>query len=189
MTPMPTRHPRLLDPRATALLVVDVQEKFRTVIHEFEPMLAACVRLTRAFRLLDLPALATEQYPRGLGRTVPELALVLGDQRIPEKTQFSALACSAVPGAFRLHGTRHVVVCGIETHVCVMQTVHDLLAMGIGVHVAVDAVSSRRPLDREVALRRMELTGAVLTTSEAVAFEVMVDARHGRFREVQALFK
>ncbi len=83
---------------------------------------------------------------------------------------------------------RKVLVCGIETHVCVNQTVHDLLAAGYRVQVAVDAVESRHAVDRDLALRRMEVSGAVLTSTEAAAFELMVDAKHAKFREVQALY-
>jgi len=183
------RHPRTLDPERTALVVVDVQERFRAAMADFEPMLAGCVRLVRTFHLLGLPVLATEQYPKGLGHTVAELREVLGALEVPEKTAFSAMGCASVPARLEELGSRTVLVCGIETHVCVSQTVHDLLAAGREVHLAVDAVASRRASDRDVALRRLGQVGAVPTTSEMAAFELMADARHPRFREVQALYK
>jgi nicotinamidase-related amidase len=183
-------HANVLDPRSTALLVVDVQERFRPVMTGFEPMLAGCVRLVKAFRALDLPTLVTEQYPKGLGSTVPELREALAPGLpIPDKTTFSSFGCAGLPEALRATGARCVLVCGIETHVCVNQSVHDLLAAGYGVHVAADAVESRRAADREAGLRKMERSGAVLTTCEMAAFELLRDARHPRFKEVQALFK
>jgi nicotinamidase-related amidase len=183
------RHPRLLDPADTALVVVDVQERFRPVLPEFPALVAACVRLVRAFRLLGLPVFVTEQYPKGLGRTVPELLEVLEGIAVPEKTAFSSLGCPQTAGELRASGARSVLACGIETHVCVNQTVHDLLVAGYGVQIAADAVASRRETDRELALRKMERSGAVLTSSEMAVFELLRDARHPRFKEVQALFK
>jgi nicotinamidase-related amidase len=201
-------HPSTLTPERTTLLVVDVQERFRAAIAGFESMLSGCVRLVRAFRILDLPIVVTEQYPKGLGKTVRELVDALaspegggqgtghgesgshrGGEGSPlEKTAFSA--CGA-PGFFdRLGpGLRSVLVCGIEAHVCVSQSVHDLLGGGHAVHLAVDAVGSRRESDRDIALRKMERSGAILTTTEAAAFELLRDARHPRFKDVQVLFK
>jgi nicotinamidase-related amidase len=152
-------------------------------------MLAGCVRLVKAFRALDLPILVTEQYPKGLGSTVPELRAALAPGAIPEKTAFSSYGCAGLPEALRATGARCVLACGIETHVCVNQSVHDLLAAGYAVHVAADAVESRRASDREAGLRKMERSGAVLTSCEMAAFELLRDAKHPRFKEVQALFK
>ena len=166
---------------------------------EFEPMVKGCVKLVRAFRLLGLPILVTEQYPKGLGSTVHELKAVLegkgpagdGSTGAPvlEKTAFSSYGCEGLPSKLEGTGARSVLVCGIETQVCVNQSVHDLLAAGYSVQVAVDAVQSRSALDREVALRKMEKSGAVLTTAEMAAFELLRDAKHPKFKEVQALFK
>ena len=189
----PRRHPNVLDPAATALLVVDVQERFRDAIPEFDVMVAACVRLARTFRLLGLPIIVTEQYPKGLGHTVREIAEALREgssqQVVLEKTTFSSFGCEGVPEKLRELRSCSVLVSGIETHVCVNQTVHDLLHERYSVHVAADAVRSRHALDHASALRKMERSGAVLTTAEMAAFELMRDARHPRFKEVQALFK
>lgn len=156
---------------------------------EFESMVKGCVKLVRTFRLLDLPILITEQYPKGLGPTVPELMAALEGVLALEKTTFSSYGCAGLPSKLEGTGARSVLVCGIETQVCVNQSVHDLLAAGYSVQVAVDAVQSRNPLDREVALRKMERSGAILTTAEMAAFELLRDAKHPRFKEVQALFK
>jgi nicotinamidase-related amidase len=183
------RHPRLLDPSDTLLLVIDVQERFRPVMKGFDTMVKGCVRLIKTFKILELPILVTEQYPKGLGATVAELKEVLGDLPPLEKTFFSSYGCAGVPERIAATRARKVLVCGIETHVCVHQTVHDLLAAGYQVHVAVDAIESRHADNRSVALRRMEQSGAVLTTSETAAFELMADAKHEKFKEVQALYK
>jgi nicotinamidase-related amidase len=136
-------------------------------------------------RLLDLPVQATEQYPKGLGTTVSELA-----QRLPERPDKVAFSCCAVPSvvANLRSGARHkVVLAGIETHVCVQQTALDLLALGFQVAIPVDAVGSRYAIDHEYALRRLEKTGVVLTTAESVAFEWVGGADHPRFKEVSKL--
>jgi nicotinamidase-related amidase len=183
------RHPQVLSADEAFLVVIDVQERFRSVQKDFARMLEAAVRLTKACRLLDVPVLVTEQYPKGLGRTVRELTEALGENEAFTKTCFSS--CGSDEFSLKLSelGRRQALVCGIETHVCVSQTVHDLLQSGFTVHVAVDAAESRHPLDREVALRRMERSGAILTTSEAAAFELLRDAANPKFKEVQALFK
>jgi len=186
MTP---RHPNILNPEDTGLIVVDVQEKFRPAMADFEMMLAGCIRLVRAFSLLDLPVIATEQYPKGLGSTVPELREHLGNTEIGEKTAFSVLGCPAVRPWLRETGVRTLLVCGIETHVCVNQTVHDLLAADYRVHIATDALTSRKSADHRTGLKKLRSAGALLTTSEMAAFELLGDARHTKFKEVQALFK
>jgi len=178
----------------TVLLVIDVQERFRPAIDGFAGLVAGCVRLVRTFRILDAPIIVTEQYPRGLGPTVPEVreALALPSARgalTIEKTAFSACGAPGLLAALREASCGNVLVCGIETHVCVQQSVLDLIAAGHAVQVAVDAIGSRKASDRDVALRKMERAGAVPTTTEMAAFELLRDARHPRFKEVQAIFK
>ena len=187
---MSQKHPRILDPKRVGLIVVDIQERFEDVISGFENMAAASIRLVSTFRALELPIIVTEQYPKGLGRTIPALGEALGSAAAPhEKTCFSSCGSDAVSSRLEELGTEQAMVCGIEAHVCVSQTVHDLIQRGILVHVAVDAVASRKTLDHDYALRKMERSGAVLTTSEAAAFELLGDAKHPRFKEVQALYK
>ena len=183
----------LLHLEETALLVVDVQERFRAAMDGFELMLSRCVCLVRAFRALQRPILVTEQYPKGLGSTVPELLEALGpcgsEEVIFEKTSFSSYGCEGLPERLRATQARSVLVCGIETHVCVNQSAQDLLEAGYRVQIAVDAVESRHARDKDVALRKLEREGVQLTTSEMAAFELLRDARHPKFKEVQALFK
>ena len=188
------RHPDSLAPQSTVLLIIDVQQRFRQAMAGFEVMLSGCLRLAETFRHLELPVFVTEQYPKGLGRTVDELKETLseeiaGEAAVGEKTTFSSCGCDAVTTLLKKKNATHVVVCGIETHVCVQQTVHDLLALDYKVHVAVDAVESRHAAHREVALERLARVGATLTTTEMAAFELLVDAKHPKFKAVQAIFK
>jgi nicotinamidase-related amidase len=170
----------LLERERAALVVVDVQEAFRPYA-SFARVAHACGKLIEAARIMALPALVSEQYPKGLGASAPELGL-REEPRI-EKTVFSA----ARADGFDLDGRSQAVVCGIETHVCVSQTVHDLLARGVEVHVPADAVGSRHELDYERGLERMERAGAVISTVESALFELLRDARAPEFKAVQGL--
>jgi nicotinamidase-related amidase len=170
----------LLTRERTALVVVDVQEAFRPYA-SFEGVARACAKLVAATRILGLPALVSEQYPRGLGHTAPELGIE--DEPRIEKSVFSAARAEG----FDLQGRTQAVVCGIETHVCVSQTVHDLLERGVEVHVPADAVGSRHELDYQRGLERMERAGAVVTTVEAALFELLERAGTPEFKEVQRL--
>jgi nicotinamidase-related amidase len=170
----------LLDRELTALVVVDVQEGFRSY-ESFAGVARACARLIAGARLLGLPALVSEQYPKGLGHSAPELGLQ--DEPRIEKRVFSAARASG----FDLGEREQALVCGIETHVCVSQTVHDLLEDGLDVHVPADAVGSRHPIDYERGLERLERAGAVVTTVEAALFELLGGADAPEFRDVQRL--
>jgi len=163
-----------------ALLVVDVQEGFRSYA-TFAEVAGACAKLVQTARILHVPALVSEQYPKGLGHTAPELGLE--DEPRIEKTVFSA----ARADGFDLAGRSQAVVCGIETHVCVSQTVHDLLDQGLEVHVPADAVGSRHDVDYQRGLQRLERAGAVISTVEAVLFELLGRAGTPEFKAVQAL--
>ena len=172
----------LLERDRASLVVIDVQEAFRPY-HVFTHVAASCAKLVAAARLLDVPIIVTEQYPKGLGSTVAEIG-VDGEPRI-EKTVFSAVRAAG----FDLHGRDQVIVCGIETHVCVSQTVHDLLARGVDVHVPADAVGSRNDVDNDRALPRLERAGAVVTTIEAALLELCERAGTPEFKAVQELIK
>jgi nicotinamidase-related amidase len=163
-----------------ALVVVDVQEAFR-VYSSFAAVAESCAKLLAGARILGLPTVVTEQYPKGLGHTAPEIGLE--DERPLEKTVFSAARAEG----FDLAGREQVIVCGIETHVCVSQTVHDLLGSGVEVHVPADAVGSRHELDYERGLERLERAGAVVSTVEAALFELLERAGTPEFKAVQKL--
>jgi nicotinamidase-related amidase len=178
-------HPTQMSAADTSLLIVDVQEKLMVKIPGATGLVRDIGFLIDAARLLDMPVQATEQYPKGLGPTVPELA-----RRLPERPDKTAFSCCAVPSvveAFRRAARPKVALAGIEAHVCVLQTALDLLALGFRVYVVADAVASRYPTDREFALRRLEQAGAVLTTAEACAFEWVGGSGHPRFKALSAL--
>ncbi len=162
------------------LIVVDVQEGFRSYA-SFMPVAEACSKLVRGARILGLPTIVSEQYPKGLGHTAPEVGLE--DEGVLEKTVFSA----ARADGFTVGEREQAIVCGIETHVCVSQTVLDLLARGVEVHVPADAVGSRHALDYERGLERLERAGAVVTTVESVLFELLERAGTPEFKQVQKL--
>jgi nicotinamidase-related amidase len=172
----------LLHRDRAALLVVDVQEGFRPYA-SFADVAESCRRLLAGARILQMPALVSEQYPKGLGPTAPELGIEQGKEMMIEKTVFSA----ARADGFDLKGRQQAIVCGIETHVCVSQTVHDLLGQGVEVHVPADAVGSRHSLDYERGLERLERAGAVVSTVESALFELLERAGTPEFKEVQKL--
>jgi nicotinamidase-related amidase len=186
-TPMISRSAELMSRSDSALLVVDVQEKLIPAISAAGRVVWNVRRLIDAAKVLDLPIRASEQYPQGLGPMVAELASRL--EHRPAKLSFS---CRELPELFadlRQKNVEKLLVCGIETHVCVQQTVLDLLADGWRVYVAVDAVGSRHDLDHQTALRRMESSGTVLTSTEAALFEWCQIAGTPEFKQISRLVR
>jgi nicotinamidase-related amidase len=168
----------------TALVVVDVQEGFRRAIPDFERVAQAAATLIEGAGIIGVPVVLTEQYPKGLGETAPEIAEHLPDGTEPlEKVIFSA----ADAEGFNLGGRDQVLVCGIETHVCVNQTVLDLLEAGTEVQVAEDAVGSRTEENKRIGLHKMERAGATLTSVETALFELLGRAGTDEFKQVQKL--
>lgn len=175
---------------STALLVVDVQERFIPVIHDAKAVVENSVVAIRASRELGIPILTTEQYPEGLGVTVPEIAVALGDAYKPsEKTAFSACGVEQVGAELRDVGAKSVVIVGIEAHVCVLQTALDLLEQGYHVFPVANAISSRTPENRTLGLERMRQSGAVIVSTEMLIFELLRDARDPHFKTLQSLIK
>lgn len=173
-----------LDPERTTLIVVDVQEGFRKAVPDFYRVAKASGTLVEGAEAVGIPVIVSEQYPKGLGETVPEVAehLPEGTPRL-EKVVFSA----ADAEGFDLDGRDQALVCGIETHVCVNQTTLDLLGSGVEVQVAEDAVGSRTEENKRVGLHKMERAGAVLTSVETALFELLGRAGTDEFKRVQSL--
>ena len=182
-----SRSPELMAAADTALLVVDVQQRLIGAIAGGERVAFNVRRLIDGAKLLGLPVVATEQYPKGLGPTVPELAERLG--QIPSKLTFSCGGCPEIFEDLLGRGYHKLLVCGIESHVCVQQTVLDLLAGGWRVYLAVDAVGSRFAVDYRTALRRMDSAGTVLTTTEAALFEWCDAAGTPEFKQISRLVR
>ena len=178
-------HPTQMSAADTGLLVIDVQEKLMAKIPGSDTLVRNIAFLIDAARLLDMPVQATEQYPKGLGPTVPDLAA-----RLPERSDklgFSSCAVPSVIENFHRAARPKIVLAGIETHVCVLNTALDLLAAGFRVYLPADAVASRYALDHEMALRRLEQAGAILTTAETCVFEWIGGSDHPRFKEISKL--
>ncbi|NLX95097.1 MAG: hydrolase [Rhodopirellula sp.] len=182
-----SRSPELMSVGDTALLVVDVQERLVPAIADHRRVVWNVARLIDGAKILGLPVVATEQYPKGLGPTVPEIAARLGE--IPSKLTFSCGGCPDVFAGLESRGIHKVLVCGIECHVCVQQTVLDLLAAGWRVYLAVDAVGSRHELDCRTALGRMDSSGATLTTTESALFEWCDMAGTPEFKQISQLVR
>ena len=182
-----SRSPELMSRTDTALLVVDVQEKLLPFIANRAVVVWNVRRLIDGAKILGLPVAATEQYPKGLGATTQELAVRLGE--IPSKLTFSCGGCPAIFEHWRDAGRYKILVVGIEAHVCVQQTVIDLLGEGFRVYLAVDAVGSRFEIDYRTALARMDSAGATLTTTEAALFEWCEEAGTLQFKSISALVR
>jgi nicotinamidase-related amidase len=184
------RHPNTLDPARTALVIVDLQEAFRPVIHRFDRILAHTAAVARAMSLLQIPLIVTEQVPQKLGRTVSEILDALPPQTTPmDKSAFSCCGCTGFADHLKSTSRTQILVAGIEAHVCVNQTAHDLLAADYQVHLLTDCISSRRAEDRETALAKMQRSGCLPTNTEMALFELMRDAKHEHFRAISKLVK
>jgi nicotinamidase-related amidase len=169
----------------TGLLVIDVQEKLLPLIPRADALVRNIAFLIDGARVLGMPVQATEQYPKGLGSTVAELAKRLPER--PDKVAFSCCAVPAVPQNFQSAARSKIILAGIETHVCVQATALDLLAQGFRVYVPEDAVASRYAIDHDRALHRLEQAGAIITTSEAAVFEWVGGAGSPQFKEISRL--
>jgi len=184
------RHENVLDQARAAFVIIDMQEAFRASISDFAETAARIALVAHAMQLLNIPIIVTEQYPKGLGHTATEIRAVLPDDFKPiEKTAFSS--CGAQGFITQLGETKatQILVCGIEAHICVNQTVHDLLARGLKVHLLCDCITSRTTLNKQIALAKMRRSGAFLSTTEMALFELMRDARHEQFKAIQKLVK
>ncbi|KAK7488790.1 hypothetical protein BaRGS_00019925 [Batillaria attramentaria] len=169
----------------SCLFLCDMQEKFRPTIQYFPQIVSVARRMLQAARLLEMPVVVTEQYPKGLGHTVPELGVK--DEQVFPKTCFSMLLPEVESFLKEQREVKSVVLCGIETQACVLQTALDLIERDYDVHVIADACSSRSMVDRMYALQRMQEAGAFLTTSESMMLLLCRDASHPKFRDIQKI--
>lgn len=171
------------------LVIIDIQQAFCDKIHGFDAVLENSVRLAKSCAELDIPTIVTEQYPKGLGQTFSEISGNVKNFDPIEKTDFSAYNSKEFVDRIKKHSRKHIIICGIETHVCVNQTVHALLDEGYTVHVVADACSSRTKDNKLIGLAKMKESGAVITSAETVVFELLVSSKNPKFKTVQSFFK
>ena len=183
-------HENTLDAGRAALAVIDVQEAFRQHIPDFAEVAARCALVAHAARLLGLTVVVTEQYPKGLGRTAAEVSAALPEGfEMVEKTAFSSCGARQFVARLEAAGARQILLCGIEAHVCVNQTAHDLLAEGYQVHFLTDCITARAAHNKHVGFQKMQMSGALPSSTELFLFELLRDAKHEQFKAVQRLIK
>ena len=179
----------MLKPENTILVLVDVQEKLSKAMHEKNALLENTVKMVQGAKVLDLPIVWTEQNPKGLGETVPEVRELLVGTEPVTKLSFSCCGEPRFMEEIRKLDRKQIVVGGIETHVCVYQTVADLVSLGYEVHVLTDCVSSRTPANRAAGLERCKESGASMTSVETVLFELLGSAEGDRFKSMLKVVK
>ena len=179
----------MLEASDTALALIDVQGKLATLMHEKEKLYRNLRILVQGAAALKLPILWLEQYPEGLGPTIPEVAELLEGRQPLAKTCFSAFGQPEFARRLEESGRKQVLLAGIETHICVYQTARDLRGSGYEVEVVEDAVSSRTPANKRVGLEKMRASGAGVTSVETALFELLREAGNPGFREIARLVK
>lgn len=179
----------MLKPDETVFVLIDVQGKLAQVMHQKEDLFRNLQILIQGLQALDIPVLWLEQYPEGLGPTIPEIAELLPDDAAIPKVCFSGCGQPEFRARLQDLKRKQVLVAGIEAHICVYQTVRDLLDMGHEVEVVADAVSSRTPVNRQVGLDRMSSMGASITSVEMLLFELLGEAGSDVFRQIAKLVK
>jgi nicotinamidase-related amidase len=172
----------------TALLIIDMQERLGPVMSNGDELVKRVATVSRGAHALGLPVLMTEQYPKGLGKTIPEIADAAQVEPL-EKIEFSAVAAPGFQQALLAAGKRTVLIAGIETHVCVLQTCLDMLDHHIRPVLLADCTSSRHPIDRDTAIERLRKSGVVVTTLESALFELLVKAGTEQFKSISRLVK
>ena len=183
-------HSNILDPKKTALVIVDFQEAFRQIIPDFDLVAKSITAVIQGFKILDLPIIVTEQYPRGLGKTAVEILSILPETTpIIEKTKFSSCGEMSFLEKLETLHVRQVLLCGLETHICVNQTAHDLLDKNFNVHILEDSVGSRTEYNKQIGLKKIRSSGAISSCVEMALFELMGDSKHTHFKKIQALIK
>ncbi len=184
------QHQNTLELSRSVLLIIDMQEAFRDKIKKFANVAERIAIAATGARLLNVPILCTEQYPKGLGHTAQEITDALPEGiEIIEKTAFSSCGAQAFISKLESTQRKQILVAGIEAHICVNQTVHDLLAMNFQVHLLTDCITSRNKKDRATGLLKMQQSGAIPSSVEMALFELMRDAKHEQFKAIQGLIK
>jgi nicotinamidase-related amidase len=188
---MSARHPLLLDRTRAVVIAVDMQEPFLRTIFERDRVVSHCRLLIEAARTLNVPIVATLQYAERMGGLVPDITDALGSSQIStfDKMTFSCCGSDEVNIAIADSGRKQVLLCGVESHICIAQTALDLMQQGYQVHVALDAVSSRTASRHEIGLRKVLAAGVTGCSSEQAVFEMLETASASEFKSIHALVK
>ena len=174
----------------TMALIVDFQEKLVPVIDHQETLLQNTAILMKGLKALGIPMIVTQQYTKGIGMTVPILSDILGDDfAYEDKLTFSCAQDETILGRIEATGKRNIIICGMEAHICVLQTAVDLISLGYHVILVEDCVGSRKESDRQIGIRRAEMEGAIPTSYESILFELTRAAKTGVFKEISRLIK
>jgi nicotinamidase-related amidase len=171
------------------LVIIDIQEKLTRLVHQREKLVDNIQRLIKGIQVFEIPIIITEQYPQGLGTTISEITSLLSDIKRLPKVSFSCCDDENFLRELKIIGRRQILVSGIEGHVCIYQTVVDLIKLGYEVYVVTDAVSSRTPENRQIAFNLMDKAGAVLTSTETVLFELLKFAHGEKFKAINQIVK
>ncbi|WP_107853602.1 isochorismatase family protein [Neisseria elongata] len=172
----------------TACLIVDIQERLTPALHEAERFTAACTLLMQGLHALGIPMMATEQYPQGLGATLPEIKSLLPDTPFVEKTRFSAVL-PETEDFIRRHNAQNIVLIGTETHICMLQTALDLRAQGLNVYIPIECAASRNPANKTNGLEQMRAAGVTVGNGESLLFALLRDAKHPAFKTISKLVR
>ena len=178
-----------MDRNDTVCVLVDFQEKIARAMDRSSETEEAIVHLVKGLRIMNVPIIVTTQYARGLGATTPAVSEALGPRDEVDKRTFSCMADESFREALAASGKHQILLCGIETHVCVQQTALHMIGAGYQVFLAEDACSSRKRSDFETALERMRDAGVTVTTGESALFELLYTSKAPEFREISALVK
>lgn len=183
------RNPKILQRENAALLIVDIQERILGVMRNHQSVVENTIMLIQGAKILGVPIYYTEQYPKGLGETAEAIKNELSKTNAIQKMSFSCYGAENLFNEFKENNFSQIIVTGIETHVCVQQTVLDLLANDFQVNLPADAVSSRKKIDYKTALERMRTNGAEITTSESILFELLNVCGTHEFKEILKIIK
>ena len=173
----------------TAFVAIDFQEKLMPAMSGTELLEELTVRLMKGLKVLGVPGVVTQQYTKGLGATVPSIAEAVGEFQHLEKNTFSCMGCDEFTDRIKELDKKNIIVCGIEAHICVQQTVLELLDAGYNVYLIVDCISSRSEEDKQWSITRMGEAGAVITTYESILYEILRGSKEAGFKEISAIVK
>ncbi len=184
------QHEAILRKKDTLFLIIDIQERLLPAVAESDKVLRTASILAQAAEILDIPLIISEQYPKGLGHTVPQISDGMPENtQIIEKTTFSCLQSKALNKAIKSSMASQIVICGIESHICVTQTALDLAATGSQIHLLTDGISSRNPLNKEYTITRLARAGIIISNLESALFELLIEAKGDEFKAISKLIK